>query len=42
MNILSAPRPTEALLLCLMQPVDLLISDDLMPEMDGISWPSAC
>ena len=34
-NVLSAPRPTEALLICQQQPVDLLISDVLMPEMDG-------
>ncbi len=34
-NILSAPRPTEALLICQQQPVHLLISDVLMPEMDG-------
>jgi two-component system cell cycle sensor histidine kinase/response regulator CckA len=34
-NVLSAPRPTEALLICQQQPVDLLISDVMMPEMDG-------
>ncbi|MBZ5623134.1 MAG: response regulator [Acidobacteriia bacterium] len=34
-NVLSAPRPTEALLICQREPVDLLISDVLMPEMDG-------
>lgn len=34
-NVLSAPRPAEALLICQQQPVHLLISDVLMPEMDG-------
>ena len=34
-NVLSAPRPTEALLICEQQVVDLLISDMMMPEMDG-------
>jgi DNA-binding NtrC family response regulator len=34
-NVLLAPRPTEALLICQQQPVHLLISDLLMPEMDG-------
>lgn len=34
-NVLLAPRPTEALLICEQQDVDLLISDMLMPEMDG-------
>lgn len=34
-NVLSAPRPTEALLICQQHRVDLLISDVLMPEMDG-------
>jgi CheY-like chemotaxis protein len=34
-NVLSAPRPTEALLICQQQAVHLLISDVLMPEMDG-------
>lgn len=34
-NVLVAPRPSEALLICERQPVDLLISDVAMPEMDG-------
>jgi CheY-like chemotaxis protein len=34
-NVLSAPKPTDALLICKQQPVDLLISDVMMPEMDG-------
>jgi two-component system cell cycle sensor histidine kinase/response regulator CckA len=34
-NVLLAPRPTEALLICQQQAVHLLISDVLMPEMDG-------
>ncbi len=34
-NVLVAPRPTEALLICEAQPVHLLISDLAMPEMDG-------
>jgi two-component system cell cycle sensor histidine kinase/response regulator CckA len=34
-NVLVAPRPTEALSICESQPVHLLISDLAMPEMDG-------
>ncbi len=34
-NVLIAPRPTEALSICESQPVHLLISDLAMPEMDG-------
>jgi CheY-like chemotaxis protein len=34
-NVLVAPRPSEALQICERQPVDLLISDVAMPEMDG-------
>jgi two-component system, cell cycle sensor histidine kinase and response regulator CckA len=34
-NVLVAPRPTEALSICEAQPVHLLISDLAMPEMDG-------
>ncbi len=34
-NVLIAPRPTEALTICESQPVHLLISDLAMPEMDG-------
>src|SRR4051812_18882634 len=34
-NVLAAPRPSEALLICERQPVHLLISDVAMPEMDG-------
>jgi DNA-binding NtrC family response regulator len=33
--VLSANRPSEALRLCEGQPVHLLISDVVMPEMDG-------
>jgi DNA-binding NtrC family response regulator len=34
-NILMAPRPSDALAICQNQHVDLLISDVAMPEMDG-------
>ena len=34
-NVLLAPRPSEALHICEQQSVDLLISDVAMPEMDG-------
>jgi len=34
-KILVAPRPTQALEICGAEPVDLLISDIGMPEMDG-------
>ena len=34
-NVLSAPRPSEALTICQNQHVDLIISDMAMPEMDG-------
>jgi CheY-like chemotaxis protein len=34
-RVLVAPRPSEALQICEQQPVDLLISDVSMPEMDG-------
>ncbi|HEY2015632.1 MAG TPA: response regulator [Bryobacteraceae bacterium] len=34
-NLLMAPRPSDALLICQSQAVDLLISDVAMPEMDG-------
>ena len=34
-NILLAPRPSEALRICELHPVHLMISDVLMPEMDG-------
>ena len=34
-NVLMAPRPSEALAICKEQPVHLLISDVVMPEMDG-------
>jgi CheY-like chemotaxis protein len=33
--VLSAPRPSQALEISETQPVDLLISDVAMPEMDG-------
>jgi len=33
--VLSANRPSEALKLCESQPVHVLISDVMMPEMDG-------
>jgi len=35
-NVLVAPLPSAALEICERQPVDLLISDIAMPEMDGI------
>jgi len=35
-NVLLAPRPSEALRICEMTPVDVLISDVSMPEMDGV------
>src|SRR6478752_6704541 len=34
-NVLSAPRPSDALRICGEQIVDVLISDVSMPEMDG-------
>ena len=34
-NVLAAPRPSDALRLCGEQTVDVLISDVSMPEMDG-------
>jgi DNA-binding NtrC family response regulator len=34
-NILMTPRASEALAICDRQPVDLLISDVSMPEIDG-------
>jgi len=34
-NVLLAPRPSEALRICEGQPVNLMISDVVMPEMDG-------
>jgi CheY-like chemotaxis protein len=34
-NVIVAPRPSEALQICERQPIDLLISDVAMPEMDG-------
>jgi len=34
-TVLSADRPSEALRICEAQPVDVLISDVMMPEMDG-------
>ncbi len=34
-TIVSAPKPSEALAICQSQTVHLLISDMLMPEMDG-------
>ena len=34
-KILVAPRPRQALEICEREPVDLLISDVAMPEMDG-------
>jgi CheY-like chemotaxis protein len=33
--VLSASRPSDALRICEGQPVDVLISDVMMPEMDG-------
>lgn len=34
-GVLLAPRPSAALEICRRQPVDLLISDVVMPEMSG-------
>jgi DNA-binding NtrC family response regulator len=34
-TVLSASRPSEALVICEAQPVHILISDVMMPEMDG-------
>lgn len=34
-KILVTPRPSKALEICANEPVDLLISDIAMPEMDG-------
>ena len=34
-KILAAPRPSKALEICANEPIDLLISDIAMPEMDG-------
>jgi len=34
--VLTAPRPSAALEICQRQAVDLLISDIVMPEMDGV------
>jgi DNA-binding NtrC family response regulator len=34
-NILKAPRASDALAICDRQPIDLLISDVSMPEVDG-------
>ncbi len=35
-NVMLAPRPSEALKICETTPVHALISDLLMPEMDGV------
>jgi len=35
-TVLMAPRPMEALRVCEHTPIDVLISDMKMPEMDGI------
>ena len=35
-KVLQAPRPSEALRIFEMTPVDVLISDVSMPEMDGV------
>jgi len=34
-KLLAAPRPSQALEICANEPIDLLISDIAMPEMDG-------
>ena len=34
--VLTAPRPSAALEICQRQAIDLLISDIVMPEMDGV------
>jgi CheY-like chemotaxis protein len=35
-KVLVAPRPSEALKICELTAIDILISDVSMPEMDGI------
>ena len=35
-KVMLAPRPSEALRICESEPVDILISDIQMPEMDGL------
>lgn len=35
-ELVSAPRPSDALAICQLRSVDLLISDMVMPEMDGV------
>jgi DNA-binding NtrC family response regulator len=35
-KVLMAPRPSDALKICQMAPIHVLISDFSMPEMDGI------
>jgi len=35
-ELVSAPRPSDALAICQLRPIDLLISDMAMPEMDGV------
>jgi DNA-binding NtrC family response regulator len=35
-KVLLAPRPSEALKICELMPVHVLISDVAMPEMDGV------
>jgi DNA-binding NtrC family response regulator len=35
-KVLQTPRPSEALKICEFTPIDVLISDVSMPEMDGI------
>lgn len=35
-RVLVAPRPSDALRICESEPIDLLISDMKMPDMDGI------
>ena len=35
-ELVSAPRPSDALAICQLRTIDLLISDVAMPEMDGV------
>ena len=41
-KILVAPRPSKALEICTNEPVDLVISDIAMPEMDGHKLAEKC
>ena len=42
-NVLSAPRPSDALKICVEETVDVLISDvSTCRRWTGISWRSGC